>query len=330
MDPQPGLEDLVAALRADVSSGAAQLARKAAEVLQAAALRLPAASRKDFDSELASAARQVVRAQPAMAPMVALARTVLQAAAEATDLDEARAAATDAARRFADDVEVRRDRAVQNTVGLVPHEGTVLTVSSSSTVRAALLHGNRAGSLRVICLEARPLLEGREMAADLARHGVPVTVAVDAAASSLVPQCACVLSGADSIGDLGVVNKIGTWAVAEAARRAGVPLHVVADETKILPPGFPQYLADDRPAGEVWRAPQGIHVWNRYFEALPLALVTTVVTDAGAFTPGAVETRRRDLPLPDAMRSWIRAPSEEGSTRGAGVVDSRERSTPPR
>lgn len=302
MDAQPGLDDLVAALRADVSSGAAPLARRAAETMRAAAVRLPATSQGELRDGLGRLAREVLRAQPAMAPMVHLAIAVLDAVDGADDLRDARRAGAAAAQAFGDEVDERRRRVVRNAESLLPEEGAVLTVSSSSTVRALLLGRERRGSLRVVCLEGRPLMEGRTLAADLARHGVPVTLAVDAAAGSLVPECARVLAGADSIGDLGVVNKIGTRAAAEAANRAAVPFHVIADRTKILPPGFPQHLADNRPADEVWDAAEGIDVWNRYFEALPLDLVTSLVTDAGVFASDQVEDYRRGLRVPDALR----------------------------
>ncbi len=304
MDAKPGLDDLLATLRADVSSGAAQLVRKAAEAMRTAAAALPAGSREELVAALADVARAVVRAQPAMAPMVALARAVLGAVESADDLDGARSAAARAAADFGRDIERRRDRAASHAAELLLDGGPVMTVSSSSTIRAALVGRKAPEGVRVVCLEGRPLLEGRALAADLARAGVPVTLGVDAAAASLARDCRRVLSGADSIGDLGVVNKIGTMAAAEAARRFGVPFHVIADETKILPPGFVQHLADDRPAEEVWRAPEGVWVWNRYFEAVPLELVTSVVTEAGAFTPEELETRRRNVQFPAALRSW--------------------------
>ncbi len=64
--------------------------------------------------------------------------------------------------------------------------------------------------------------------------------------------------------------------------RHDVPVMVVSDETKILPTGFPQFLADDRPPEEVWIAPAGVRVWNRYFEPFELERITAVVTDSGA------------------------------------------------
>jgi translation initiation factor 2B subunit (eIF-2B alpha/beta/delta family) len=123
-----------------------------------------------------------------------------------------------------------------------------------------------------------------------------------------------VLLGADSIGDLGVVNKIGSLSVALGARRRAIPVHVAADETKILPPGFPQHLSDDRPSEEVWAPPEGVRVWNRYFEAVPLEVVTSVASDEATYRPEELERRRREVPLPEEIRAWVAARGPQDPT----------------
>jgi translation initiation factor 2B subunit (eIF-2B alpha/beta/delta family) len=243
-------------------------------------------------------------AQPAMAPLVALAAEVLGAMDGAGDLPSARAAARGAARSFRESLETRTRTLAEVTASLLPEDAVVLTLSSSSSVRDALLHRSRRGRVEAIVLESRPLQEGHRLAAELARAGIPVTVAVDAAATALLPRATTVLLGADSVGDLGVVNKLGSAGLAHAARRAGVPVLVSADATKILPPGFPQDVADERPAEEVLRAPAGVRVWNRYFEAVPLEDVTLVVTEAGAFAPGELAGHRGGMRVPGEVQAW--------------------------
>jgi translation initiation factor 2B subunit (eIF-2B alpha/beta/delta family) len=181
-------------------------------------------------------------------------------------------------------------------------------------VRATLIHERARSIERVICFESRPMREGEMLATALANAGVAVTFAVDAAVSTLMAECDAVLLGADSIGDLGIVNKIGSAGLVDAAMRHGVPVMVVSDETKILPIGFPQHLADERPSDEVWRAPAGVRVWNRYFEVIELARVTTVVTESAALSPSEVEELRKGIVLPPGLRAWADA-------RGRGTPD---------
>ena len=45
-------------------------------------------------------------------------------------------------------------------------------------------------------------------------------------------------------------------------------------------------------------------MWNRYFEVVPLELVTDIVTETGVLTPVELEAVRADIPFPDFLRRW--------------------------
>lgn len=316
MEPAPQLDALLAPLRADVVSGAAVVARMAAEVLRRAAGRVPAGSPAELRSAVADVGIRVMEAQPAMAPLVSLVRDVLAALEGCATVEEGREAVRDACDTFGGGLETRAKVVAARAGALLPSEGDILTLSSSSTVRGALLHNAHERSGRVIVLESRPMQEGRLLATALARAGVSVVMAVDAAAEALVPGTVMVLLGADSIGDAGMVNKIGSLALVEAARRHGVPVVVATDETKVLPPGFPQPLGHDRPADEVWRAPANVRVWNRYFEAVPLASIDSVVTETATMRPEEIESHRAGIRLPAEIRAWAESRSGNGPRTG--------------
>lgn len=307
------LDAVVAPLRADVVSGAAVVARTAAEVVRRVAVRVPADSTDELREALGSVAIRILDAQPAMAPLVALCTRALEALEDAGSLEDARRAAAHEAEAFRDDIERGTRAAARAAARELPNRGTVLTLSSSSTVRAALLERADRGALDVVCLEGRPMKEGRATAEALARAGIPTVYAVDAAAASLVPRADLVLMGADSVGDRGIVNKIGSAVLARLASERDVPVLVATDRTKLLPPGFPQGVDDDRPADEVWRAPAGVRVWNRYFEVVPAAWVSAVATEDGVRSPDDVDRERRRLRVPAELRRWADARS-----RGSG------------
>jgi translation initiation factor 2B subunit (eIF-2B alpha/beta/delta family) len=304
MDSEQRLQALVAPLRSDVLSGAATVAKTAAEVMRRAAIRLPVASIEELRWGLAQAGRKVLEAQPVMAPLVLLVRSVLAAAETADGVEAGRHAAASAAEAFRAGLETRSRAVAERAAEVLAGCRTVATFSSSSTVRAALLLGDEARGRTVVCFESRPMQEGRDLASALAEAGVQVTFAVDAAAHSLAPACDVVVIGCDSIGDRGVVNKIGSAALAQAAGRAGVPVYVLADESKLLPRGFPQRVDDDRPGEEVWTMQPGVRVWNRYFEVVPLENVSGVVTEAGVLDAAALERVRAGVEFPDALRRW--------------------------
>ena len=299
MDTDQRLDALVAPLRADVVSGASVVGRMAAEVLREAAMYAQAVSLEEYRSELGEICAKVLDAQPAMATLVTLVRDVLASVEASTDLETGRQDAVRAAEAFGSGLKLRAESVATRAAALIPSGGTVATISSSSTVRATLTHEGARAIGQVICFESRPMREGEILATALAKAGVTVTFAVDAAASTLL--------GADSIGDLGVVNKIGSAGLVDAAIRRGVPVMVVSDETKILPTGFPQHLTDDRPPEEVWRAPAGVRVWNQYFESFELERVTMVVTESDALTAPEVEKLRKDIVLPTGLLAWADA-----------------------
>ncbi len=304
MDSEERLKALVAPLRSDVLSGAATVAKTAAEVMRRAAIRIPAGSREELRWGLGEAGRMVLDAQPVMAPLVLLVRNILAAVETASGLEDGRRAAANAADEFRTELEARSRRVAEQAAAVLQNRRTVATISSSSTVRAALLLGPEARARTVVCFESRPMYEGRDLAASLAEAGVTVTFAVDAAITSLVPQCDLVLLGCDSLGDRGVVNKIGSAALAQAAARARVPLYVLADESKILPRGFPQPVDDDRPSEEVWGPRPRVRVWNRYFEIVPTGDLTGVVTESGVLRPRQLEQVRSELEFPEVLRRW--------------------------
>lgn len=301
--PSTDLDALVAPLRSDVVSGAATIGRTAAELVRRAAVRLPADSTGELHDAIRRLLLRILDAQPAMAPLVALAREALRSVDPAHDLRSARGAVARAAESFREELERSGHRVGRRVRRHLPRRGTVLTLSSSSSVREALL-GAGDRQLRVVCLEGRPMSEGRGLARTLVGAGIETVVAVDAAAAHFVDRSELVLLGADSVGDRGVVNKIGSRALAVLADRAGVPVVVAADTTKLLPPGFPQPLDEDRPADEVWSAPGGVTVWNRYFEALPTTLVSVVVTEEDDLSPAETDTLRADLDVPEELRRW--------------------------
>ncbi len=137
--------------------------------------------------------------------------------------------------------------------------------------------------LRVIASETRPLLQGARLTAwELARAGVPYRLAVDGAGPFLMArgEVDAVILGADRVcanGD--VVNKVGTYAHALGAARAGIPFLVVAPESTVdmdTKSGADVEI-EDRGAAEITAT--GLPAVNPAFDVTPHDLVTAIVTD---------------------------------------------------
>lgn len=140
--------------------------------------------------------------------------------------------------------------------------------------------------------ETRPLLQGARLTAwELGRMGIAHRVVVDGAGPSVIARglVDVVIVGADRVAANGdVVNKIGTYPLALAAARVGVPFLVAAPESTVdleTPSGADVHI-EARDPDEVlqWRghrvAAADAGALNLAFDVTPWDLVTALVTEA--------------------------------------------------
>lgn len=181
------------------------------------------------------------------------------------------------------------DRIAAQFTALVDSPATVLTLSRSATVLTSLGHlADESLLLHLRVLESRPMLEGVRTIRDMAARGVPATLYADAAFMEAMLGARCIVTGADCVSADGfVLNKIGTYPLAICARDRGVPLYVLCDSLKFSPLLRDAIDVEDAPAEELHpaAADERFTVWNRYFEWLPVDLVTAFVTERGVFSP---------------------------------------------
>ena len=276
--------ELVAAIRSLAVRGAPALG-----VAGAFGVALAARAHADDPAALAAAVELVEHARPTA---VNLARGARRAAgllprgpaavlAEACAIrDEEIAASTAMAARGADllvELCGERPRLLThcNTGGLAAVTlGTALGVVHELHRRGAL-----AG---VVASETRPLLQGARLTSwELSRWGIEHRVAVDSAGPFLMArgEVDAVILGADRIcanGD--VINKVGSYAHALGARRAGLPFVVVAPESTVdldTPQGAAVPI-EDRGSAEITPWAEAV---NPAFDVTPHDLVTAIVTD---------------------------------------------------
>jgi S-methyl-5-thioribose-1-phosphate isomerase len=158
------------------------------------------------------------------------------------------------------------------------------------------LHG-RGHVREVFADETRPLLQGSRLTAyELAEMGVAHRVVVDGAGPSVIARglVDVVIVGADRIAANGdTANKIGTYPLALAARRAGIPFVVAAPESTIdLDCASGDHIDIElRDAAEVVSfadhlvAPAGTDALNLAFDVTPHDLVTAIVTQSRIIRP---------------------------------------------
>jgi translation initiation factor 2B subunit (eIF-2B alpha/beta/delta family) len=144
--------------------------------------------------------------------------------------------------------------------------------------------------VEVVCTESRPSYEGRTAAATLAQEGIRTTLITDSAAAHFMARVNLVMVGADSVSGGGLVNKMGTYAIALAARDRGVPFYALCGTEKFLPTDYPYFRIAPQDPQEVWpEHPQGVEVLNLYFDVTPLEYVSAVITEQGMLAPGELQ-----------------------------------------
>jgi translation initiation factor eIF-2B subunit delta len=271
----------------DHTSGAVEIATRAASVLLLFVAEAEAEDEHSFQRQLVAAGKALIQAQPSMAPLFNLVNSVIAGVQGARDLEAARKLVRTTSEAFRAELGRRSEMVAQRTLSLLPEGCTVLTHSRSSTVLAALqLAANRGRLAEVVCTESRPSYEGRTVAATLAQEGIRTTLITDSAAAHFMGRVNLVMVGADSVSRDGLVNKMGTYAIALAARDQGVPLYALCGTEKFLPIDYPYFRIAPQDPQEVWpEHPQGVEVLNLYFDVTPLEYVSGVVTEQGVLTP---------------------------------------------
>ena len=181
----------------------------------------------------------------------------------------------------------------------LPHARRVLTVCNTGRLAAAgwgtalgvVYAKAEAGEpVEVFACETRPLLQGARLTAwELQDAGIPVIVLADGAAPALLARGGidAVIVGCDRVAANGdVANKIGTYALAIAARHHGVPFYVAGPCSTLDPAtaSGAEIEIEERDGGEI-RAVAGLDVttdvWNPAFDVTPAELITGLITDAG-------------------------------------------------
>lgn len=176
--------------------------------------------------------------------------------------------------------------------------GALATSGVGTALAVVYAAARKYKGIKVYADETRPLLQGSRLSAwELKKHKVDVTLNCDNMAADLMQRRKIdkVIVGADRVTASGdVANKIGTYALAVAAKYHRVPFYVAAPFStfdlnlkhgKAIP--IEQRGPDEvrRVLGKVSIAPINIKVYNPAFDVTPHGLITAIITDKGVIRP---------------------------------------------
>ena len=150
-------------------------------------------------------------------------------------------------------------------------------------------------NINVICDETRPRGQGASLSVwEMQQEKIPVKLIPDVASGFLMSQGKInkVVIGADRIAKGGVVNKIGSFMVAMAAKQHNVPFYVAAPlstfdfEASIFDTVIEERDGDEvRYYGGARICPEGTEVINPAFDITPSEFITGIITEKGIIDP---------------------------------------------
>lgn len=281
-DPSSALrQELLRGVRDNLRDGASHLARVALDALNTYAQHEAAPSTKVLREHLLTFAVDLGATRPSMTAIHNLVARWRQGVAEFQgDLEGLRRYAAQQAQEVRTWADAATDATVRAALGHIPPGSRLLLHSSSSTV-GRILERLPAASFTAVITEARPGLEGWNVAATLAGRGIRVTYITDAQAGIFMDEVDLVLLGADSVlADGSLVNKAGSRLIALAAREARVPVLVAAESFKCTGLTAEQVELEEKSGSELRPPPvPGVRARNIYFDVTPTHLITAYLSN---------------------------------------------------
>lgn len=190
------------------------------------------------------------------------------------------------------------DKAISLTIQTKISNGNViLTYGYSSLIHKILLDAHTAGKkFRVVVVDGRPWLEGREQLRRLAKHGIECSYILINALSFIMPEVSKVFLGAHAILANGaVMSRVGTAQIALMARAFNVPVLVACETHKSCERvqtdsivynelGKADELAQTHSQAKKslltnWRSKKYLNLLNITYDVTPADLVSAVVTE---------------------------------------------------
>lgn len=222
-------------------------------------------------------------------------RYITLASIERPSVRESRLVMTERAEEFLENHLGARATMCRHVEPFIIDNTTVLTHSRSRSVRDALIMARNNGKkFHVIITESRPDCSGRVLFRELEAAGVSCSLTLDAAMAVVMETVDCVLVGAEAVVENGgVLNKVGTCAVALCASSYKKPVYVLAESVKFtrLYPLNQKEVPDRFKRGSA--GDDGVDA--PIVDYTPPRFLRLLFTDVGVLTPAAVSDQLLQL-----------------------------------
>lgn len=221
--------------------------------------------------------------------------TTRTSAIENEDFATAKARIIERGKQFAETSTRARHTIAELGAGFVHHDAVVM-VHGFSRVALALLQqvADHGVQFSVVVTEGRPDSTGLAMATALSKMKVPCTIVLDSAVAFALEalKVNLALVGAEGVVENGgIINKLGSYQVAIAAKEHGIPFYVAAESYKfarLYPLNQLDLPVEKKHVDFGPLMAQGAKIVNPSRDYTPPKYISLLFTDLGVLTPAAV------------------------------------------
>jgi len=290
------INEAVKRISLDREHGAAQLAKEALKALKLIIKMDKSKNLTEFLINVEEAGFKLANARPSMASLMNLISKTIYLIKENSNTLSLKELKKFAILKI-NEVIFESENAVNKIAELASKlikEKTVITHSFSSTVIEAI---KKSSVKKVIVSEGRPLFEGRKTAIQLSKFNIPTILITDAALGFFISKSEAALVGCDSILiDGSIVNKVGTYLLALAAKDNNIPFYVVSETSKIIPKNINEIKLEIVSGKEIAKKlPKKIKVENLYFDVTKPNLITALITEEGIIKPEEIKIKAQEI-----------------------------------
>ncbi|MEM2473460.1 MAG: translation initiation factor eIF-2B [Candidatus Bathyarchaeia archaeon] len=291
------INESVKKLKFDKKHGASQLTKEALKALKLIIKKDESKNLTEFLNNINKAGFKLANARPSMASLMnVISKTIYLINEKAKnfslkELKEFSILKIDEA-IFESETAINK---IAELTSKVIKEKTIVTHSFSSTAIEAI---KKSFVKKVIVSEGRPLFEGRKTVIQLSKFNIPTVLITDAALGFFISKEAeAALVGCDTIlVDGSIVNKVGTYLLALAAKDNNIPFYVASEITKISPKNIHEVNLEEANKREVVEnLPKNIEVKNLYFDITKSSLITALITEEGIIKPEEIKIKAQEF-----------------------------------
>eukprot|EP00543_Licmophora_paradoxa_P011942 CAMPEP_0202459324 /NCGR_PEP_ID=MMETSP1360-20130828/34745_1 /ASSEMBLY_ACC=CAM_ASM_000848 /TAXON_ID=515479 /ORGANISM="Licmophora paradoxa, Strain CCMP2313" /LENGTH=241 /DNA_ID=CAMNT_0049080339 /DNA_START=357 /DNA_END=1082 /DNA_ORIENTATION=+ len=174
----------------------------------------------------------------------------------------------------------------------------VLTYGRSEAIAHLFKEAARTKDFRVIVVDSKPLLEGKNFVEQLRNAGLDCTYILMNALSYVMPEVTKVFLGTASLqSDGSMLSRVGTACVALAAHSKHIPVLVCGETYKITNRTQLESITNNEMGNpqDVMEGAENLRVINLLYDLTPATFISGIITEMGILPPSSVAVLLREM-----------------------------------